>query len=142
MGKKKTGGKEWADRMPALLPKEPDEKTVRFAQTIEEIQPPLIIYARESVPEEGFDLQFTGLPVREEKWHWGSSCPFGPSATAWDGSNSTGPKPFLSSHLEANQYRMQVVLPMFVSSAIRVRKVLPRIPLRLTAFADLPHSGQ
>ena len=74
MGKKKTGGKEWADRMPALLPKEPDEKTVRFAQTIEEIQPPLIIYARESVPEEGFDLQFTGLPVREEKWHWGSSC--------------------------------------------------------------------
>ena len=74
MAKKKTGGKEWADGLLTMLPEKPDEKTVRFARTIEEIQPTLIIYSRESVPEEGFDLQFTGVPVREEKWHWGSSC--------------------------------------------------------------------
>ena len=65
---------KWEDELLKQLPKKPDAKTVRFAQNLDEIMPPMIIYARESVPDCDYYLQLTGLDIREEQYHWGAGC--------------------------------------------------------------------
>ena len=69
MGRKKADEKEWERDLKNLLPRQPDEKTVRFAQSLDEINPPLIIYGRESVPDCNLYLQLTGLGnIEDEKY--------------------------------------------------------------------------
>lgn len=75
MGRKKTDETAWERDIESLLPQQPDEKTVRFAESLDEINPPLIIYGRESVPDCNLYLQLTGLGnIEDEKYHWGSGC--------------------------------------------------------------------
>lgn len=48
---KKINEREWEQATLEALPYEPDEKLRRYAEELEEIRPPLIIWARESVPD-------------------------------------------------------------------------------------------
>ena len=74
MARKKTDERAWEEELRSLLPVEPDDNTLRFAERLDDICPPLIIYGRESVPDNNYELQFYGLPIEREKWHWGGSC--------------------------------------------------------------------
>lgn len=75
MGRKKTDETAWERDIGSLLPQQPDEKTIRFAESLDEINPPMIIYGRESVPDCDLYLQLTGMGyARDEKYHWGSGC--------------------------------------------------------------------
>ena len=74
MGRKKTDEREWLGDLLEALPEKPDDKTVRFAQELEEINPPLIIYARESVPVEDFYLMTAFGSEGTGERHWGAEC--------------------------------------------------------------------
>ena len=74
MGRKKTDEREWLEDLLKALPETPDRKTVVFAQQLEEINPPLIIYARESVPVEDFYLMTVFGSEDAGERHWGAEC--------------------------------------------------------------------
>lgn len=67
---------EWREQLLADLPEEASAAVEKFARSVEEINPPLIIYARESVPERDcFEMIQTGIMGDwEEKYHWGAKC--------------------------------------------------------------------
>lgn len=73
---KKINEREWEQAMLEALPYEPDGKLRQYAGRLQEINPPLIIWARESVPDPanwGIMNSF-GCYAMEEKNHWGASC--------------------------------------------------------------------
>lgn len=74
--RRKADEREWETELLHSLPEAASQKVAAFAMGIREINPPLIIYARESVPEWEFgDLWDAGLVHPEDvKWHWGSRC--------------------------------------------------------------------
>ena len=73
---RKTDEREWLEQLRKDLPKQPPPETVRFAEGLREINPALMIFARESVPERDFDnFMEAGLwDPPEEKYHWGAKC--------------------------------------------------------------------
>ena len=73
---KKINEREWEQATLEALPYEPDEKLRRYAEELEEIRQPLIIWARESVPDPanwGILNSFGSYEV-EDKYHWGAVC--------------------------------------------------------------------
>lgn len=72
----KTDESVWVQQLLADLPEKASGKVEAFAKSIEDINPPLIIYARESVPEQDcFEMIQTGIMGDwEEKYHWGAKC--------------------------------------------------------------------
>lgn len=73
---KKINEREWEQATLEALPYEPDEKLRRYAKKLEEIKPPLIIWARESVPDPD-DWQILNCFGSYEiggRNHWGAVC--------------------------------------------------------------------
>ena len=73
---KKINEREWEQATLEALPYEPDGKLRQYAEHLKEINPPLIIWARESVPDPGNwqILNCFGSYEVEGKYHWGASC--------------------------------------------------------------------
>ena len=73
--RKRTDEREWKESLLLQLPENAGKKLERFAKDIPEIQPKMIIYRRESVPEtNGYLIEAGLMGFEEEKYHWGARC--------------------------------------------------------------------
>lgn len=72
--KKKTDEREWAEDLLDRLPEEASDEVVSFARGLEEINPPVILFGRESVPEPHYDIMTCLGWIGKEKYHWGARC--------------------------------------------------------------------